>query len=85
FLHLLMGISDDKDAIVIAKKILKAIRVPCAIGEFQLHITASIGIALFPRDGITTEALLKSADTAMYIAKRNRAGYSFAPLRITAP
>ncbi|MBK7292419.1 MAG: diguanylate cyclase [Holophagaceae bacterium] len=41
-------------------------------------IHASIGISLFPRHGTMADALINQADGAMYEAKRNRSGYSFA-------
>jgi diguanylate cyclase (GGDEF)-like protein len=82
FLYLLMEIRDERDAVAIAQKIIAAIRAPC---EIRLHgraltltVEASIGIAVFPAGGQTVEALIKSADTAMYQAKRAGSGYSFA-------
>ncbi|MDE1312815.1 EAL domain-containing protein [Vibrio aestuarianus] len=47
-------------------------------GEESLRLSTSIGIANYPQDGQTPEALLKNADTAMYLAKKNgRNGYAF--------
>ena len=44
----------------------------------SISVSPSIGIALFPRDGETTEALVKNADAAMYLAKeRGRSNYQF--------
>jgi diguanylate cyclase (GGDEF)-like protein len=44
----------------------------------EVHISASIGISLFPADGQDAEALLKHADSAMYLAKeRGRGNYQF--------
>jgi GGDEF domain-containing protein len=42
-----------------------------------LTIRPSIGIAMCPDDGATAEALLRNADAAMYLAKRNGSGYAF--------
>ncbi|MBF4242318.1 EAL domain-containing protein, partial [Vibrio anguillarum] len=46
--------------------------------EESLRLSTSIGVAIYPQDGETPEALLKNADTAMYQAKKNgRNGYAF--------
>ncbi len=52
-----------------ADKVMAAITTPHDIDEHELHITASIGISLFPDDGDDAVTLIKNADTAMYIAK----------------
>ena len=51
-------------------KLAAAIAPAISVGEHVIHSTASIGIALFPRDGMDGETLLKNADVAMYAAKR---------------
>lgn len=79
FLYLLMEIGSEQDATSIVEKIMKAIQAPCELSVGKLTINPSIGIAIFPKDGSTADALIKSADTAMYQAKRNKSGYSFAP------
>ncbi|MGC8540526.1 MAG: sensor domain-containing protein [Phycisphaerae bacterium] len=50
-------------------RIQKAISEPVVLGNFQHHITASIGVALFPKGVESASDLLKQADTAMYRAK----------------
>ena len=52
-----------------ARRILDAIALPCRLGEHELSITASIGIALFPRDGGDESTLLRNADAPMHRAK----------------
>lgn len=54
----------------VAKKLLEVIAEPYRIEGFDLNITASIGIALFPHDGGDLETLSRNADTAMYRAKQ---------------
>lgn len=77
FLYLLMEIKEDQDAAIVAKKILKAVQAPCDVSVGELTVNTSIGISIYPRDGNTAEALIKSADAAMYRAKQSKSGYSF--------
>ena len=53
----------------IAQKILEAFRKPCVFDDHEIHITTSVGIALYPEDGEDTDTLMKKADIAMYRAK----------------
>lgn len=53
----------------VADKILKTLGLTYRINTHELHTTPSIGIAVFPDDGDTAEALMQNADTAMYHAK----------------
>ena len=82
FLYLLMDIKEEADIAMIAEKIIKAIQAPCNIGlrnlEIQPTVGASIGISIFPEHGTAADALVKSADEAMYRAKRDASGYAFA-------
>jgi diguanylate cyclase (GGDEF)-like protein/PAS domain S-box-containing protein len=67
-----------QDAAVCAEKILAAVSEPHQIDEQQIHVTASIGIVIFPDDGSDSEVLLKNADFAMYQAKNSgRNNYRF--------
>ncbi|MGD0960026.1 MAG: EAL domain-containing protein [Methylomonas sp.] len=77
FILLLPGI-DTRGAAIVAQKILDALIQSYRIGHYNLTLTASIGIALYPNDGLDLETLSKSADTAMYRAKQEgRQGYRF--------
>ncbi len=69
FLILLSDIQSARDAIRVARKVLKAMSPMFTIDGRKLHITTSIGIALYPTDGDDAPALLKNADTALYRAK----------------
>ena len=81
FLFLLLELSDASDATVIAEKIIRALGETCTVSaggaEISLQVGASIGIAIFPADGTSAESLVRSADKAMYRAKRDRCGYAF--------
>jgi diguanylate cyclase (GGDEF)-like protein/PAS domain S-box-containing protein len=69
FTVLLGDLTRPDDAAKIAQKLLDTIAQPIRVEGHELFVTTSIGIALFPNDGETAEALLKNADHAMYRAK----------------
>ena len=57
---------------------MDAIAAPHSIDHHDLHITTSIGVSIYPEDGLDAETLVKNADTAMYQAKENgRQSYQF--------
>jgi len=66
----IMNIDGQKrDTSLMAEQILTAVREPINVYGYHLHMTASIGIALFPDDGEERGTLIKHADSAMYHAK----------------
>ncbi|HET9112750.1 MAG TPA: EAL domain-containing protein [Burkholderiales bacterium] len=78
FVILLQVVTQAKDAELSAKKILAALALPHHVEQLDLHITASIGISIFPDDGLDGDTLIKNADTAMYHAKATgRNNYQF--------
>ncbi len=58
-----------EDAGQVATKILDSVAEPYLVGTRELRVTTSIGIAMYPLDGDTSQALLRDADIAMYSAK----------------
>ena len=60
---------DEQTAIQAAEEFLKAFRAPHRIGGNELFVTASIGLSIFPKHGMTAADLLRNADLAMYHAK----------------
>ena len=58
-----------EDVIHLLEKLQAEFRRPFSIDQHELRTTASIGVSIFPRDGNSTEELIKNADTAMYSAK----------------
>jgi diguanylate cyclase (GGDEF)-like protein/PAS domain S-box-containing protein len=70
FVVLLQEVSHAQDAAITAAKILEALRKPHYVDEHELHITASIGIATYPDDGMDVETLMRKVDLAMYHAKK---------------
>jgi diguanylate cyclase (GGDEF)-like protein len=68
----------DKDAtVVLVKRIVKSLESHLEIGGHKLHISASIGITLFPDHGHNAKILVQRADVAMYMAKRSHTPYMF--------
>lgn len=82
FIILLPKIKDGNEAIQLAEKITNAINRPITISGYEVHITCSIGIAIYPTDGEDAETLIKHADIAMYRVKElGRNNYSiYSPL-----
>ena len=69
FLILLPEILQGKDAELVAEKFRKALEEPFSLGNINIKITISIGIAIYPDDGDNGEELIRCADIAMYQAK----------------
>ncbi|MBD1400711.1 EAL domain-containing protein [Pelovirga terrestris] len=69
FSLLLVNITSLEDATIVADKILAAVRMPLTVDGHEVRLSASMGIALYPEGGDSIEALLHSADIAMYHAK----------------
>ncbi len=70
FTIILSKLNRDEEAGMIAQRIAEQLDQPVYLGNHQVIVTSSIGIAIFPQDGDTDETLLKNADIAMYYAKR---------------
>ncbi len=78
FMIILENQIKTKTPIVVAQKILDSMLEPLNIVEEELIMGASIGISVYPKDGQTSEELIKSSDIAMYEAKNdNRNNFKF--------
>jgi EAL domain-containing protein (putative c-di-GMP-specific phosphodiesterase class I) len=78
FCILLNDINQFDDAAKVAARIVRSFGQSMVIGDNELFVTASVGIAVFPNDGEDPETLLKNADAAMYHAKsQGRNNYQF--------
>jgi diguanylate cyclase (GGDEF)-like protein/PAS domain S-box-containing protein len=78
FIVLLSEVNRAEDAGLIAEKIRLAVMEPYSIDDHYLHLTASIGVSVYPNDGEDAKALIQCSDTAMYHAKeegRNRSQF----------
>ncbi len=71
FVVLLPEVQHAEEAGITARRMLKAVAEAHVVGQHDLHVTASIGVSVYPDDGIDAETLIKNADTAMYQAKEN--------------
>jgi diguanylate cyclase (GGDEF)-like protein len=76
FALLIPTADSEARAIAVARKVLKAFETPFALDGFLLNVEGSIGITLFPEHGEDSQSLVKHADAAMYIAKRNKNGFA---------
>ncbi|MCU5774484.1 EAL domain-containing protein [Erwiniaceae bacterium BAC15a-03b] len=75
---LLIEIDDPNDAASVADMLVKAVDRPFEISRYELVVSLSIGIAVYPGDGADERELLFNADAAMYHTKNNgRNGYNF--------
>lgn len=75
FVILLVDLRDEEDGQQVLGKVMDRLSLPFLVHERDIYLSASMGVSLFPRDGVDAQRLLKYADLAMYQAKvagRNR-------------
>ncbi len=70
FIILLEGVTDTTMVAKVADKMLRLLRSPFRIHKNKFHVTGSIGVSIFPKDGEDADQLVKNADIAMYEAKK---------------
>ncbi|HET9976784.1 MAG TPA: EAL domain-containing protein [Burkholderiaceae bacterium] len=70
FVALLPEVGDEGDANRVADRILEAMREPIFVAGQECFVTASVGLAMFPRDGLNLVDLMRNSDVAMYAAKQ---------------
>ena len=71
FTILLPDIQKEENARLCAERIIERLQDPWTIGEHTFKTTSSIGIAFYPKDGLTMDHLLTNADRALYAAKES--------------
>jgi diguanylate cyclase (GGDEF)-like protein len=76
FVVLLPGVDNREEAAQIAKLIRDALQVPVPFGDQQLETGGTLGVAVYPDDGMQAETLLKSADEDRYRKKTTRHAHS---------
>jgi diguanylate cyclase (GGDEF)-like protein/PAS domain S-box-containing protein len=69
FVLVLSDLAHENDAASLARNLLAVVAAPMTVDGHEVVVTASLGVALFPRDGELAPALLKNADAAMHRAK----------------
>jgi diguanylate cyclase (GGDEF)-like protein len=70
FVLILENISNKNKVSEMAAVLIKALNKPCMIKNQQIELSCSIGLAIYPEDGVTTDALLAAADKEMYKTKK---------------
>ncbi len=70
FVALLPEVASDDDAEAVAERMLEVLRKPFDVLGTECFVTASVGVAVFPRDGDSVYELLRNADVAMYSVKQ---------------
>ena len=69
FVVLLSEVEQSEDAAITTRKMLQAVARVHSIDQHDIHVTSSIGVSVYPDDGLDAETLIKNADNAMYQAK----------------
>ena len=78
FVALIQGVSGREGLINTAEKILAAFNEPFDVDGNSCHIGVSIGISLYPDNGLTSDELKNKADQAMYkVKEKGKSGYAF--------
>jgi len=74
FAVLLHEVRDQQAAVEVAQRVRLALAEPFHLEGLQLELEASVGVAVFPEDGVDAEHLMRRADVAVYLAKEERTG-----------
>ncbi|WP_211829000.1 two-component system response regulator [Kistimonas asteriae] len=78
FAIVLDDVARPDDVKLVAEKVVEAVCRPHHLGGRELHVSTSVGIAVWPECGKEPDELVKAADTAMYVTKKNgRRGYQY--------
>jgi diguanylate cyclase (GGDEF)-like protein len=76
FIVILPNIRSADDAAAVAARLISELQEPMRLAQHTLVVTPSIGVSMFPGDGVEADILLRNADLAMYFAKRKGPGMS---------
>jgi len=85
FVALLPELDEEKYVVTVAQKILSAVAWPFILQGQEFHVTASIGISIYPQDGLDEQTLQRNADLAMYqVKEEGRNNYQFYSEKLNA-
>ena len=70
FVAVLADLASVKDCQPVLERLLKAAATPVTVGDAVMKTSASIGVTLYPQDGVDADQLMRHADQAMYVAKQ---------------
>jgi diguanylate cyclase (GGDEF)-like protein len=76
FIVILPNIRSADEAAAVAARLISELQEPMRLAQHTLVVTPSVGVAMFPADGVEADILLRNADLAMYFAKRKGPGMS---------
>lgn len=71
FVITLTNIKHPREAAVFAEKLISIIEEPIVINDQEIFMSTSIGVSIYPNDGVSSEELVNKADKAMYFSKQN--------------
>ena len=74
FTVMISEVAGPDDAAAVARRLVNCLNEPIVVQGTELYVGGSVGIALYPDDGVDLDTLLKNADTAMYRAKESGKG-----------
>jgi diguanylate cyclase (GGDEF)-like protein len=77
FAVLVLDATDAAQVTAVARRLIASLEEPLVVSGEQLRLGGSLGFAIAPKDGGNADALLRSADVAMYTAKQDSGGYRF--------
>lgn len=71
FIAILVDLEQLEDCELVLKRLLKSATEPVNVADSLMQVSASIGVTIYPQDGVDAEQLIRHADQAMYIAKQS--------------
>jgi diguanylate cyclase (GGDEF)-like protein/PAS domain S-box-containing protein len=74
FIVVVEGLTRSEDAHTTAERLRNAVTTTIRVGDSEVYVSASIGVAGFPHDGTTADELLRNADAALHLAKSRGGG-----------